>query len=128
MYAIVRTGGKQHKVAVGDVITVEKLSGGADGAVTLPALLVVDGTDVTSDGAELARFAVTAEVIAQTKGPKINILKYKNKTGYRRRKGHRQRLTQLRVTGIDAQRSTSAAASKPAASQTQTQVETESGS
>jgi len=102
VYAIVRTGGKQHKVAVGDVITVEKLAGGADGAVTLPALLVVDGAEVTSDAAALAGYAVTAQVVAQTKGPKINILKYKNKTGYRRRKGHRQQLTQLRVTGIDA--------------------------
>ncbi|MDQ6650775.1 MAG: 50S ribosomal protein L21 [Actinomycetota bacterium] len=106
MYAIVRTGGKQHKVAVGDVITVEKIAG-SDGAVTLPALLVVDGAEVTSDATALAGIAVTAEVVAHTKGPKINILKYKNKTGYRRRKGHRQQLTQLRVTGIDAAAKTS---------------------
>lgn len=98
MYAIVRSGGKQHKVAVGDVIEVEKVQGET---VTLPALLLVDGETVTSDAQTLAGVQVTAEVVAQTKGPKINIIKYKNKTGYRKRQGHRQKLTQLRVTGIE---------------------------
>jgi large subunit ribosomal protein L21 len=101
VYAIVRTGGKQHKVAVGDVITVEKLAGVAGTGVALPAVLLVDGDAVTTDAAALSDVAVTAEVLAQTKGPKINIIKYKNKTGYRKRQGHRQRLTQLRVTGIE---------------------------
>ncbi len=101
MYAIVKTGGKQYKVAVGDVVEVEKLDGAAGAAVTLPALLVVDGTDVTSDAAALAGVRVNAEVVAQTKGPKIRILKYKNKTGYKKRIGHRQQLTQLKVTGIE---------------------------
>jgi large subunit ribosomal protein L21 len=101
VYAIVRTGGKQHKVTVGDVITVEKLPGDPGTGVALPALLVVDGDAVTSDAAALSGVAVTAEVVGQTKGPKINILKYKKKTGYRKRQGHRQHLTQLRVTGIE---------------------------
>ena len=64
-------------------------------------LLVVDGADVTSDAAALAGVTVSGEVVAHTKGPKIDILKYKNKTGYKRRLGHRQRLTQVRVTSID---------------------------
>ena len=101
MYAIVKTGGKQYKVAVGDVVEVEKLDGAAGAALTLPALLVVDGTDVTSDAKALAGVKVSAEVVSQIKGPKIRILKYKNKTGYKKRIGHRQQLTQLKVTGIE---------------------------
>ena len=101
MYAIVKTGGKQYKVAVGDVVEVEKVSGGPGDAVALPALLVVDGATVTSDAAALAAVSVSGEVVAHTKGPKIDIMKYKNKTGYKRRLGHRQRLTQVRVTAIE---------------------------
>ena len=100
MYAIVKTGGKQYKVAVGDVVEVEKVVGEPGAAVALPALLVVDGTDVTSEASALAAFTVAGEVVAHTKGPKIHILKYKNKTGYRKRIGHRQKLTQVRVTSI----------------------------
>lgn len=102
VYAVVRSGGKQHKVAIGDVLEVELIRGEAGDAVSLPAILLVDGESVTSDAAALAKVAVTAEVVEQTKGPKIRILKYKNKTGYRKRQGHRQRLTRLRVTGIDS--------------------------
>ena len=101
MYAIVKTGGKQYKVAVGDVVEVEKLAGDANGAVTLPALLLVDGSDVTSDAKALAGVTVTGEVVAQTKGPKLTMMLYKNKTGYKRRMGHRQSLTQVRVTAIE---------------------------
>ena len=101
MYAIVKTGGKQYKVAVGDVVEVEKVVGVPGTSVALPALLVVDGTSVTTDAAALAGVTVSGEVVAQTKGPKIRILKYKNKTGYKKRIGHRQQLTQVRVTGIE---------------------------
>ena len=102
MYAIVKTGGKQYKVAEGDVIEIEKLVA-ADGAeVSLPAILLVDGDKVTHEADALAKASVTAEVVAQTKGPKIRIHKYKNKTGYHKRMGHRQRLTQVKVTGIEA--------------------------
>ena len=101
MYAIVRGGGRQHKVAVGDVLEVDKLAGEPGTTVTLPALLVVDGSAVTSDKAALDGVTVTAEVVEHTKGPKIDIGLYKNKTGYRRRLGHRQRHTQVRVTGIE---------------------------
>ena len=101
MYAIVKTGGKQYKVAVGDVVEVEKVSGGPGDAVALPALLVVDGSTVTSDAAALANVSVSGEVVAHTKGPKLNIMRYKNKTGYKRRLGHRQKHTQVRVTAIE---------------------------
>jgi large subunit ribosomal protein L21 len=101
VYAIVKTGGKQYKVAVGDVVEVEKVVGGPGDTVPLPALLVVDGAEVTSSAAALAGVTVSGEVVAHTKGPKIDILKYKNKTGYKRRLGHRQRLTRVRVTSID---------------------------
>ncbi|GAA1795772.1 50S ribosomal protein L21 [Planosporangium flavigriseum] len=100
MYAIVKTGGKQYKVAEGDVIEVEKLAGEAGDAITLPAVLLVDGDDLVTDTAVLANVAVTGEVVAHTKGPKIRIHKFKNKTGYHKRQGHRQPLTQVKVTGI----------------------------
>ena len=102
MYAIVRTGGKQYRVAEGDVIAVEKLDVAPGGEVALPAILLVDDGSVTSDAAALAKVSVTAEVVAQTKGPKIKIHKFKNKTGYHKRMGHRQKLTQVKVTAISA--------------------------
>jgi large subunit ribosomal protein L21 len=102
MYAIVKTGGKQYKVAVGDVVEIEKLDAALGAEVALPAILLVDGEAVTHDAAKLAKVAVTAEVLAQTKGPKVRIHKFKNKTGYHKRMGHRQKLTQVKVTAIDA--------------------------
>lgn len=100
MYAVVRSGGKQHRVAVGDVVEVERLPGAVGGTVSLPAVLIVDGGSVIADAERLAGIPVTADVLAVAKGPKIKIFKYKNKTGYRKRQGHRQPLTVLRVTGI----------------------------
>jgi large subunit ribosomal protein L21 len=102
VYAIVRSGGTQQKVAVGDVIEIDKVSNGVGETVSLPVLLVVDGDDVTTDAGKLAQASVTAEVLGATKGPKITILKYKNKTGYRKRQGHRQKYTQVKVTDISA--------------------------
>ena len=99
-YAIVKTGGKQYKVAVGDVVKVEKLDSDPGAQVSLPVALVVDGAAVTADAGALAKIAVTGEVLEHTKGPKIRILKYKNKTGYRKRQGHRQKLTRVEVTEI----------------------------
>ena len=102
MYAIVRSGGTQQKVAVGDVIEIDKVATGVGESVSLPVLLLVDGESVTSDADRLANASVTAEVLGAAKGPKITILKYKNKTGYRKRQGHRQKYTQVKVTDISA--------------------------
>ena len=102
MYAIVRAGGRQEKVSVGDVLLIDKTSTQAGDSIELSAILVVDGETVTSDASSLAKIKVTAEVVKAAKGPKITILKYKNKTGYRKRQGHRQPLTQVKITGIDA--------------------------
>lgn len=100
MYAIVRAGGRQEKVAVGDVFELDRRDAQPGDTLTLPALLLVDGDQVTSEAAALAGVTVTAEVVAQTKGPKIRILHYRNKTGYKRRQGFRAKLTQVRVTDI----------------------------
>lgn len=102
VYAVVKSGGKQHKVAVGDELVVEQGIGAVGDTITLPALLLVDGSEVTSDPAALADVRVQAEIVRPTKGPKIDILVYRNKTGYRRRMGHRQKLTLIKVTGIDS--------------------------
>lgn len=100
VYAIVKAGGRQEKVSVGDIVVTDRLKAQAGDTVELPALLLVDGEKVTTDAAKLAKVKVTAEVVRDEKGPKITILKYKNKTGYRKRQGHRQSLTRLKVTGI----------------------------
>jgi large subunit ribosomal protein L21 len=100
MYAIVKTGGKQYRVAEGDVIEVEKLTGEPGDPVSLPAVLLVDGEHVVTDPERLAAVTVAGELVTHSKGPKIRIHKFKNKTGYHKRQGHRQRLTQVKVTGI----------------------------
>lgn len=100
MYAIVRCGGRQSRASVDDVLTVDKLAGEVGSTVTLPAVLVVDGEKVISDQAELGGYEVTAEILGPVSGPKISMIHYKNKTGYRRRQGHRQKYTQVKITGI----------------------------
>ncbi len=100
VYAIVKAGGRQEKVSVGDIVVVDRLKATTGASVELPALLVVDGEKITSDAKDLAKVKVTAEVVRDERGPKIHILKFKNKTGYRKRAGHRQDLTRLKVTGI----------------------------
>jgi len=104
VYAIVRCGGRQEKVAVDDVLTVDKMAGEIGSTVTLPTVLVVDGDSVVSAPADVAKYEVTAEILGATKGPKINIMHYRNKTGYKRRMGHRQPYTQVKVTGIKAEK------------------------
>jgi large subunit ribosomal protein L21 len=100
VYAIVRCGGRQEKASVDDVLTVDKLAGEVGSSVTLPAVLLVDDGKVISDPAEVGGYQVTAEILGAASGPKINMIHYKNKTGYRRRLGHRQKYTQVRITGI----------------------------
>ena len=116
MYAIVRCGGRQEKVALDDVVTVDKLDGKAGSSITLTALLVVDGDRVISDPAEVGRYQVTADIVGDAAGPKINMIQYKNKSGYRRRLGHRQRYTQVRITGIGTEAKAEAKASTAKAS------------
>ncbi len=101
MYAIVRNGGRQHKVAVGDILDIDLMPEEVGGTVNLQPLLLVDGENITSDAASLEKASVSAEVVGLSKGPKIRIMKYKNKTGYKKRMGHRQRYTQVKITGIE---------------------------
>ena len=100
MYAIVRAGGRQEKVSVGDVLTVDKLDGEPGASLDLVPLLLVDGDQITSAVADLGKASVTAEIVEAAKGPKIVIQKFKNKTGYKKRQGHRQPLTRIKITGI----------------------------
>lgn len=102
MYAIVRSGGQQQKVAVGDVVQIDKVDARVGDSLLLPAVLLVDDGKVTADAKKLAKVKVTAEILAETKGPKLDIGTYKNKTGYRRRMGHRQQFTRVKVTDIKA--------------------------
>ena len=99
-YAVVRAGGRQEKVSVGTIVTLDRIKNDGTGKIQLPALLLVDGDKVTTDAAVLAKVKVTAEVIGDLRGPKIIIQKYKNKTGYKKRQGHRSELTRVKVTEI----------------------------
>ena len=87
---------------MGDVLIIDKVRGEAGDSIDLTPLLLVDGSTVTSDAAKLASATVTAEVVKPAKGPKITIMKFKNKTGYRKRQGHRQHQTKVKVTAIEA--------------------------
>ena len=97
MYAIVRAGGRQEKVAIGDLISLDRVGAKPGDVVTLPTVMIVDGGKVN---AKASNIVVTAEVIDHTKGKKIEILRYKNKTGYRRRQGHRSALTEVQIIAI----------------------------
>ncbi|MCU1407933.1 MAG: ribosomal protein [Microbacteriaceae bacterium] len=100
VYAVVRAGGRQEKVEVGTIVTMDRIKADKDGNVELAAVLLVDGDTITSDSKSLANVKVTAEVLNDLRGPKIVIQKFKNKTGYKKRQGHRQELTRVKVTGI----------------------------
>lgn len=102
MYAIVRSGSKQQKVVVGDVIEIDRTDDAPGAKLQLPLVMLVDGDNVVTDAKKLGKSAVTVEVLGATKGPKIVIQKYKNKTGYKKRQGHRQKYTQVKVTDIKA--------------------------
>ena len=115
MYAIIRAGGKQAKVQEGDVIDVERIK--ADGEVAFTPLLIVnDDGSVISDRDALDKLTVMTEVVGDSTGPKIDIFKYKNKTGYRRRAGHRQKYTRLEVKSIEMPAAKKKAAKKAAES------------
>ena len=99
MFAVIKTGGKQYRVASGDVIKVEKLEGEAGATIALDQVLMVGDTIGTP---LVAGASVSAEVIAQDRGPKIIVFKKKRRQNYRRKNGHRQDLTVLRITEISA--------------------------
>ncbi|SEI17027.1 MULTISPECIES: 50S ribosomal protein L21 [unclassified Leifsonia] len=100
VYAVVRAGGRQEKVEVGTIVTMDRIKADKDGTIELAPVLLVDGDKITSDAESLAKVTVTAEVLGNLRGPKIVIQKFKNKTGYKKRQGHRQDLTRVKITGI----------------------------
>jgi large subunit ribosomal protein L21 len=108
MYAIIRAGGKQAKVQSGDVIDIERVKGDSEELTFAPLLVVDDKGNAVSDRDLLAKASVTAKILGESQGPKIDIFKYKNKTGYRRRQGHRQKYMRIEITGIELPGSTKA--------------------
>jgi len=101
-YAIVRAGGRQEKVSVGDLVTLDRVAGEPGSTIELPVLLLVDGDKITADAKSLASAKVVAEKVEDLRGPKIVIQKYKNKTGYKKRQGFRAELTTVKITAINA--------------------------
>ncbi len=99
MYAVIKTGGKQYKVAIGDEIFVEKLEGDAGATVTFEDVLAVADDNGIKAGADL-KATVTGEIVKQGKNKKVSVIKYKAKKGYRRHAGHRQPYTRVRITAI----------------------------
>ena len=102
MYAVIKTGGKQYKVAEGDEIIIEKLNVEEGATVTFDEVFaIVDGEEVKIGQPKVDGAKVTASVVKNGKGPKIRILKYKHKTNYRRRMGHRQPFTKVKIEKIE---------------------------
>ena len=100
VYAVVRAGGRQEKVEVGTILTIDRIKADSNGTIELAPVLLVDGDKVTSAISDLANVTVTAEVLNDLRGPKIVIQKFKNKTGYKKRQGHRSDLTRVQITKI----------------------------
>ncbi|MFP7760699.1 50S ribosomal protein L21 [Marisediminicola sp. LYQ134] len=100
VYAVVRAGGRQEKVEVGTVVVLDRIKADENGNIQLAPVLLVDGETITHDADALAKITVTAEVVTDLRGPKIVIQKFKNKTGYKKRQGHRSELTRVKVTSI----------------------------
>ena len=99
MYAVIKTGGKQHRVSEGQQLQIERSGADPDAELQLTPILVVDGETVVT-GAGLGKASVTARVVGPSKGPKITGFKYKNKSNQRRRWGHRQSYDTIEITGI----------------------------
>lgn len=117
MYAIIRTGGKQAKVTAGDVLDVERLKMDADEVTFTPLLVVGDDGSTITGRQDLEKIRVHAKILGETRGDKIDIFRYKPKTGYRRRAGHRQLYTRIQITDIElpGRRKKTAPAETPAA-------------
>jgi large subunit ribosomal protein L21 len=99
MYAVIKAGGKQHKVKAGDVLEVEFMHADGD-TVTFHPVLVVDDDGKTHYGKEAQQAVVTAKLLGEQKGDKVNVFKYKNKSGYSRRQGHRQLMTLIEISDV----------------------------
>ena len=118
MYAVIKAGGKQHKVKAGDVLEIELMHADGD-TVTFQPLLVVDDDGTTHYGKEAAQAVVTAKLLGEHKGDKIHVFKYKNKSGYARRQGHRQLMTLIEIADVKlGSAPRRAGAQKPAAKRT----------
>ena len=102
MYAVIATGGKQYKVSEGDVIKVEKLGVEAGQTYAFDKVLLVSGDEVKVGAPAVEGATVEADVIGDTKGKKVIVYKYKRKTGYHKKNGHRQQLTAVKITKINA--------------------------
>ncbi len=100
VYAVVRAGGRQEKVEVGSIVVMDRVQADDKGNVELAPVLFVDGDKITHEAKALAKIKVVGEVVGNERGPKIVIQKFKNKTGYKKRQGHRQELTRLKITSI----------------------------
>ena len=100
VFAVVRAGGRQEKVEVGSTVVLDRIKADENCNITLTPVLLVDGDTITHDAKALAKVTVTAEVVGDLRGPKIVIQKFKNKTGYKKRQGHRSELTRVKITGI----------------------------
>ncbi len=100
MYAVIRAGGKQHKVAKGDVIEIERVKDGSSKLEFTPLLVVDDKGKTRAGKADLSKARVTAKVVGDSAGPKVDVFKYRNKTGYRRHTGHRQKYTTIQIDDI----------------------------
>jgi large subunit ribosomal protein L21 len=99
-YAIIKTGGKQYRVAPGDELLVERLAGDEGASIELEPLLLAGGGKDAKFGGDLGKAVVTATIVGHERGPKIRVFKYKPKRGYKRTQGHRQELTRIRVEKI----------------------------
>jgi large subunit ribosomal protein L21 len=100
MYAVIKAGGKQHKVKAGDRLEVEVMHGGSDGSVTFTPLLVVDDEGATHYGKDLSKAVVKAKLVGEQKGEKVKIFKYRAKTGYAKRQGHRQMYSLVEIEEV----------------------------
>ena len=100
-YAVIKTGGKQYRVIEGQTLLIERLPDDVGATVALqPLLLAADGSDPVFEGDGLAKASVKAEIVGHERGPKLRVFKFKPKRGYKRRTGHRQELTRIRITSI----------------------------
>lgn len=115
MKATIKTGGKQYNVALGDVISVEKLEGKAGDKLSLKPICVIDGDKVEADPAKASKTLVKAEVLEQYKGEKQVVFKFKRRKNYKVKKGHRQQLTKLRIVEIGTSKYDPKKAAKPVA-------------